>query len=72
MFITKKRLTQAQAIFLHSHVNGAEYYGDLLPANPWIWPRGTWFQTRMVLKAEPIELGPAQVISLEERRGKLR
>ena len=66
----------AQSIFLRSCVNGAEYYGDRLAANQWTWPVGTWFQTRLIAirkeRTDPIELSPAQVISLDERRGRLR
>lgn len=34
-------------IFSQSKVNGGEYYGDLLSAQPWEWPKDTWLQRRL-------------------------
>ena len=34
----KKPITEIQRVFLNSRVNGAKYYGDTLPAYPWLWP----------------------------------
>jgi hypothetical protein len=36
-----------QLIFRQSRVNNGPYYGDLLTAQNWDWPRGTWFQERL-------------------------
>jgi hypothetical protein len=36
-----------QIIFQQSRVNHGPYYGDLLPAQNWDWPKGTWFQERL-------------------------
>lgn len=73
--LKRKRLSKAESIFLHSHVNGAEYYGDRLAMNQWSWPEGTWLQARLErIRGERhvIELTPAQVVSISQgnRRAK--
>ena len=37
-----------QFIFLQSKVNNGRYDGERLPIQSWEWPRGTWFQERLV------------------------
>ncbi len=36
-----------QAVFLESKVNGASYYGDILPSHAWSWPKKTYLQLRL-------------------------
>ena len=36
-----------EIIFRQSRVNNASYGGEILPAQNWQWPRGTWFQRRL-------------------------
>lgn len=36
-----------QLIFRQSRVNNGPYYGDLLSAQNWDWPQGTWLQERL-------------------------
>lgn len=36
-----------QQIFLQSKVNGAPYYGDLLPGRDWNWPRDSYLKRRL-------------------------
>lgn len=36
-----------ELVFSQSKVNGGEYYGNLLVAQPWDWPRDTWLQWRL-------------------------
>ena len=36
-----------QLIFLQSRVNNRPYFGDILPAQNWDWPQGTWLQERL-------------------------
>jgi hypothetical protein len=36
-----------QQIFLQSKVNGAPYYGDLLPGRDWNWPRDSYHKRRL-------------------------
>lgn len=38
-----------QQIFLQSKVNGAPYYGDLLPGCHWNWPRDSYLKQRLKL-----------------------
>ena len=40
-------MTLCQLIFTQSKVNGGVYYGDRLVAQNWMWPKETWFQTRL-------------------------
>ena len=41
-------------VFNQSRVNGAEYFGDLLPNNSWEWPKNTFLQRRLSeLKRRP-------------------
>lgn len=42
-----------ELVFTQSRVNGGEYCGDLLVAQPWDWPTQTWFQKRLAeIRAE--------------------
>ena len=41
-------MSQWQLIFSQSRVNGAFYRGEKLAPHPWAWPKGTWFQRRLV------------------------
>ncbi|MGH7766336.1 MAG: hypothetical protein ACREQP_02685 [Candidatus Binatia bacterium] len=36
-----------QQIFLQSKVNGAPYYGDLLPGRDWNWPKDSYLKRRL-------------------------
>jgi hypothetical protein len=36
-----------QQIFLQSKVNGAPYYGDLLPGRNWNWPQDSYLKRRL-------------------------
>jgi hypothetical protein len=47
----RHKLTYWQWVFLQSKVNGASYYGDALPRQPWSWPKNTYLQRR--LRGEP-------------------
>ncbi len=40
-------MSQWQIIFLQSKVNNGIYNGEILPAQNWKWPEGTWFQKRL-------------------------
>ncbi len=40
-------MTLWQLILTQSKVNGGVYYGDRLVAQNWMWPKETWFQTRL-------------------------
>jgi hypothetical protein len=42
----QEQTTDIQKIFQASKINGAPYYGDLLPAQQWNWPKETGFQRR--------------------------
>jgi hypothetical protein len=41
-------MTSWQLIFLQSKVNNSPYDGDELTTHVWVWPRGTWFQQRLL------------------------
>ncbi|HEY3303633.1 MAG TPA: hypothetical protein VGL70_08890 [Candidatus Binatia bacterium] len=44
-----------QQIFLQSKVNGAPYYGDLLPGRDWNWPRDSYLKRRLKrLRSQPL------------------
>ena len=43
----RHKLTYWQWVFLQSKVNGASYYGDALPRQPWSWPKNTYLQRRL-------------------------
>ena len=36
-----------QLVFSQSKVNGAPYYGEMLPGRNWEWPKDTYFQRRL-------------------------
>jgi hypothetical protein len=36
-----------QQIFLQSKVNGAPYYGELLPGQDWNWPKDSYLKRRL-------------------------
>lgn len=40
-------LTDVQKLFLASPLNGAPYWGDLLPEIRWQWPKDTYLQRRL-------------------------
>jgi hypothetical protein len=36
-----------QLVFSQSKVNGAPYYGEMLPGTIWDWPKDTYLQRRL-------------------------
>ncbi|HEY2990802.1 MAG TPA: hypothetical protein VGL11_24020 [Candidatus Binatia bacterium] len=53
-------MSQWQLIFSQSRVNNGPYFGDILPAQNWDWPQGTWLQERLryLRKPAPHRNGP--------------
>jgi hypothetical protein len=52
--ISIEKPTIWQQIFLQSKVNGAPYYGDLLPGRDWNWPKDSYLKRRLKrLRSQP-------------------
>jgi len=52
--ISLEKLSVWQQIFLQSKVNGAPYYGDLLPGRDWNWPKDSYLKRRLKrLRSQP-------------------
>ena len=57
-------------VFELSHINGAQYNGDLLPTQQWGWPRSTWLKQRMALlhKFGLMKSAPSVTVAANQRR----
>jgi hypothetical protein len=67
--ISLEKLSVWQQIFLQSKVNGAPYYGELLPGRDWNWPNDSYLKRRLKrLRSQP--LSPDRAISSCNFQGK--